>query len=121
MEYSGYNMPYFGQPQYQMQNGNMQTQINPAQQGYSIRPVGSGEEAVGAQVDFMSLGMFMPDFGHGVVYFKKFNPNTRTTELMDFRYAPPEEQPKYATLADLEALRAELTPKKQTRRKDDAE
>lgn len=50
----------------------------------------------------------------------------REVYLMDhdgkyYRYAPPEEQPKYATLADLEALRAELTPKKQTRRKDDAE
>ena len=33
MEYSGYNMPYFGQPQYQMQNGNVQTQMSPAQQG----------------------------------------------------------------------------------------
>lgn len=121
----GYNMngvPYYGQPQYQMQSGNMPGPMAQAPQpGYSVRPVGSREEAVGAQVDFMSPGLFMPDFGHGVIYFKRFNPAKGSTELMDFLYSPPEEQPKYATLADLEALRAELTAKKTQRRKDDAE
>ncbi len=116
------NVPYYGQPQYQMQSGNIPQPMNAVSQpGYSVRPVGSREEAVGAQVDFMSPGAFMPDFGHGVVYFKRFNPNKGSTELFDFRASPPEEQPKYATLDDLDALRAELTAKKPTRRKDDAE
>nr|DAL48069.1 MAG TPA_asm: hypothetical protein [Caudoviricetes sp.] len=116
------NVPYYGQPQYQMQSGNIQQPMNAVSQpGYSVRPVGSREEAVGAQVDFMGPGTLMPDFGHGVIYFKRFNPNKGSTELFDFRVTPPEEQPKYATLADLDALRAELTAKKPARRKDDAE
>lgn len=118
----GYEMPYYGQPQYQPRGMNVNNQqMQPPQLGYSIRPVGSREEAVGAQVDFVSPGIIMPDFSHGIIYFKRFNAEKGSTEFHVFKLATPEPQPQYATLADLEALKAELTTKKTTRRKEDAE
>lgn len=119
----GYEMPYYGQ-QYQPRgmNANMNpTMMQATQSGYSVRPVGSREEAVGAQVDFVSPGMIMPDLSHGIIYFKRFNAEMGSTEFHTFKLATPEPPPQYATLADLEALKAELTAKKAARRKDDAE
>lgn len=118
MAYNMGSVPYYGQPQYQVQGGNAPMQMT-SQPGYSVRPVGSREEAVGAQVDFMSPGTLMPDLGHGVIYFKRFNPNVGSTEIFDFRIAQPEERPQYATMADLEALRAELTTKKPMKKKEE--
>lgn len=118
----GYDFPYYGQPQYQNRGMNVNPQaVQQPQMGFSIRPVGSREEGIGAQVDFMSPGMFMPDLAHGIIYFKRFNAETGSTEFHTFKLSAPEPQPQYATLADLEALKAELTAKKTTRRKEDAE
>ena len=49
----------------------------------------SREEAVAAQIDFMGPGTVMPDLGHGVVYLKKFNSQTGSSDLLEFRYAEP--------------------------------
>lgn len=122
MAYNNMNTSYYpGQYMhqgtvYQPQNQQpMQTQ----QPGYSVRPVASREEAVAAQTEFLGLGTLMPDLAHGVIYLKRFNQSNGTSELFDFRLSEPEKQPQYATLADLEALRNELTQKKATRRKDE--
>lgn len=118
----GYEVPYYGQQQYSPRGMNM---VQPAMQappvGYSVRPVGSREEAVCAQVDFISPGLIMPDLGHGLIYFKRFNPEAGSTEFHAFKLIAPDPPPQYATLADLEALKAELIEKKAARRKDNAE
>lgn len=117
-----YEMPYYGQTQYRTPSMNINPQMmQPTQPGYSVRPVGSREEAVGAQADFMSPGLIMPDLGHGVIYFKRFNSDAGSTEFHEFKLVAPAPPPQYATLADLEALKAELTEKKAQRRKDNAE
>lgn len=108
-QYSGQGIPY----------PIMSQQSQQQQPGYTVRPVASREEAVAAQTEFLGLGTIMPDFAHGVIYFKRFNPNNGTTELYDFRMSEPEKQPRYATVEELEALRAELTAKKSLRRKED--
>lgn len=108
---------------YQQQN---QQPVQMPQLSYTVRPVASREEAVAAQTDFLGLGALMPDLAHGVIYLKRFNQSTGTMELFDFRISEPEKQPQYATLKDLEALRADLealyaenTSKKTSRRKDE--
>ena len=76
-------------------------------QGFNVRPVTSREEAVAAQIDFMGPGTIMPDFGHGVIFYKKFNPNTGSSELLEYALKSSSE-PTYATIEDLAALREEL-------------
>lgn len=74
--------PPAGQPQ-------AQTLVNNQNAGYVCRPVTSREEAVASQVDFLGPGTIMPDFGHGMIYFKRFNPNSGGAEFFDFSVQPP--------------------------------
>ena len=72
-------------------------QPQPMQQqnsGYSCRPVTCREEAVAAQVDFFAAGLVMPDLSHGIIYLKRFNPNTGASDFAEFKYAPPQVQPE---------------------------
>lgn len=83
--YNTVNTPY--QPQ--QQTTPMQAQ-QPAQSGgYICRPVTCREEAVAAQVDYFSAGLVMPDFAHGVIFVKRFNPNTGVSDFGEFKYTPP--------------------------------
>lgn len=68
------------------QNGQ---QTQQAQQCYACRPVTSREEAVAAQIDFMGPGTIMPDLGHGMIYLKRFNPNTGSSDFLPFVLQPP--------------------------------
>lgn len=85
--------------------------------GYACRPVTSREEAVASQVDFLGPGSIMPDFGHGMIYFKRFNPNSGSAEFYDFaiqqapQAAPQPSGPVqqgYDPRGDIEALRGDL-------------
>ena len=83
--YNTVNTPY--QPQ--QRAAPMQAQ-QPAQTGgYLCRPVTCREEAVAAQVDYFSAGIVMPDLAHGVIYLKRFDPNTGASSFLDFKYVPP--------------------------------
>ena len=76
---------------------------------FAVRPVTNREEAVAAQVDFLGPGTLMPDFNHGVIYLKRFNPNTGACDFMAFAQQQCEdktqEQPEYATKADVQEVR----------------
>lgn len=74
--------------------------------GYAVRPVTSREEAVAAQIDFMGPGTVMPDLGHGVIYLKKFNSQTGSSDLLEFRYAEP--APPRDELGELKNVVAQL-------------
>lgn len=102
--------------------------MNPS--GYLCRPVTSREEAVASQVDFLGPGSIMPDFGHGMIYFKRFNPNSGSAEFYAFSLqqqpSAPAQQPAPAAQVydprqdieglrnDVEALRGELDEIKKT-------
>lgn len=68
------------------------------------------------QVDFLGPGTIMPDFGHGMIYFKRFNPNSGGAEFFDFSVQPPPQaQPQVASAApaydpreDIEGLRSDF-------------
>ena len=83
--------------------------------GYVCRPVTSREEAVAVTVDFLGPGTIMPDFGHGMIYFKRFNPNSGGAEFFDFSVQPPPQAQQAAPMAqgydprgDIEALRGDF-------------
>lgn len=114
--------PYY--PQQQQYYGGYQRpmqQLQPTAPGYVCKPVTSREEAVATSTDYFSLGVVMPDLGHGMIYLKRFNQQTGASDFFDFKLFTPEQAApvEYATKADLDALRAELTPKKKRRVTDD--
>lgn len=111
------------QPQFYGSYPRPAQQIQPTAPGYVCKPVTSREEAVATSTDYFSLGVVMPDLGHGMIYLKRFNQQTGSSDFFEFqRYIPEQPSPvEYATKADLDALRAELTPKKKRRIDDDDE
>ncbi len=56
------------------------------QSGFVCRPVTSKLEAEAVQVDFLGPGTIMPDLGHGVIYLKRFNPNTGYSDFLSFSF-----------------------------------
>lgn len=101
-----------GYQQYQQ----LPTGRNDMQVGFSCRPVTSRLEAEAVQVDYVGPGTLMPDLAHGVVYLKRFNRDTGASDFLEFVFRPaqPEpEPPKYATMADLNALWAEVSKLKE--------
>lgn len=94
MSYDTYNY----QPYTRQQSQPMQPMQAPQNSGYTCRPVTCREEAVAAQTDYFSAGLVMPDLSHGVIYLKRFNPNTGSSDFGEFKYCPP--QPEAATGID---------------------
>lgn len=92
------------------------------QTGFIVRPVASYDEAKAIPTDFMGNILIMPDFSHGWVYTKIFNPNTGGSILNVYRQVtipeqgvtPPEQvadvpaAPVYDAKAEIDQLRAEL-------------
>lgn len=92
-----------------------QAPANGQPSGYVCRPVTSREEAVAVTVDFLGPGTIMPDFGHGMIYFKRFNPNSGGAEFFDFSVQPPPQAQQTAPMVqgydprgDIEALRGDF-------------
>ena len=106
-----------GQPYPNMSNQPIGQSQNMGQPGYVCRPVTSREEAVASQVDFLGPGTVMPDFGHGMIYFKRFNPNSGSAEFYSFALQQPTQAPQqqstpatptYDPRVDIEALRGDV-------------
>lgn len=106
-----------------------QTAFNGQMQGgFAVQPVTSREEALAVIADPMSPGVILPDLGHGVIYVKRFNPNTGASDFGEFAFVQTQqaasvETPEYLTRKEFDAalaqLRAELAPK--SRRKEAAD
>lgn len=79
-------------------------------QGLQGRMVASREEALGIPADFMGNPVVMPDLGHGVIYLKKFDPNTGTAPLYEFKLHQPEETKpvEYAKIEDFMGLSSKV-------------
>lgn len=112
----GYNQqPMYGyqqQPQQMYQHSRMDflQSMQPQPTGIQARPVTGREEAVAATV-FPGSPMLFLDRAHGAVYYKSVDPATNAVEFVDFTVAQPVQQtpPQYATLADIEAIRTEIS------------
>ena len=89
---------------------------------FGVQPVTSREEAVAVIADPLSAGVLLPDLAHGVIYVKRFNPNTGASDFGEFAYVQsrpnveaPVENGDYLTRKEFEnaliQLRSELAPK----------
>ena len=137
MNYPPYYTPYqFGsyspsQPRFDQMPANTALPQNSVQaapvaqnQGFYVRPVTSREEAVASQVDFFGPGTIMPDLSHGVIYLKRFNPQSGASDFFAFTVEQPKEEApvQYATKEDVESIRAEIDQLKGKRlKKNDAD
>ena len=117
LAYGGYNpaAPYaprvdatqaFQQPTQPVQQPQNVTTLS----SFVCRPVASKEEAMGVPVDFMGNPMFFPDLAHGVIYMKRFNTNTGSADMFEFRLpelssdsdeAPTAASTEFAPLSDV--------------------
>lgn len=85
------------------------------QQGFTVRPVASREEAMAVQTDFWGAGILLPCLGQGIIFLKRFNPNTGASDLLEFAYTPPQQNTtQYVTLDVFQQLfqRVETLEKK---------
>lgn len=61
-----------------------------SQGGFICCPVTSREEAVAFRVEAFGPAVIMPDLGHGMIYFKRFNDKTATADFSEFQYCTPQ-------------------------------
>lgn len=81
---------------------------------FRVIPVANPEEATAIPTDFSGIPYLMPDFAHGAIYTKTFNPNTGSSVFLTFRLeenlqanAQPVPAP-YDAKAEIDKLTAEL-------------
>ena len=70
------------------QNGQ-QTPPRGQRGGFICCPVTSREEAVATRVEAFGPAILMPDLGHGMIYYKRFNDKTALADFGVFRYVSP--------------------------------
>ena len=109
----GYNpqQTYFSQQQFTAPQQMQPQQMTPA---FACHPVTSREEAVAAQTDYFSAGLVMPDLSHSMVYLKRFNQQTGSSDFFEFRLVTQEQKeesaaPKYVTVEEFEKFQKELS------------
>ena len=96
--YQAYNQPYNPMQTYQApvypQPQQMVPAASQAQQGngFICCPVTSREEAVAYRVEAFGPSVIMPDLGHGMIYFKRFNEKTALADFGEFRYVQQEQE-----------------------------
>lgn len=108
--YAGFNAysPYPPIPQPPVQQPQFAPQPSPAvppqgQPGFVCCPVTSKEEAVAYRVEAFGPAVVMPDLGHGMIYFKRFNNNTALADFAEFQLVP-EAQKQQTQPLDLPAI-----------------
>lgn len=82
---------------------------------FRIIPVANPEEAAAIPTDFSGVPCIIPDFAHGAIYTKTFNPNTGASVFLTFRLeenlqanaSHPASAP-YDAKAEIDKLTAEL-------------
>lgn len=97
--YNPYQQGSYAQPQQTMQ----------PQSSFSCRPVTSREEALAMQTDFLAAGTIMPDLGHGIIYLKRFNPNTGASDFLEFAYRQPHDgATQFVTVEEFNSFKADI-------------
>lgn len=103
----------FVNPNFQQRQEFMPAQQQIAPQpgmGFVCRPVTSRAEAEAIQCEYFGPGTLMPDLAHGMVYLKRFNRNTGTSEMFDFASVPPAAAatPEYVTKETVDEIKQNI-------------
>lgn len=72
--------------------------------GFGVQPVSSREEALAVIADPLAAGVLLPDLGHGVIYVKRFNPQTGISDFAEFVCAQPQPAPDGGGVVTVEML-----------------
>lgn len=95
--------------------------INNIAQQSGVRLVASKAEVVAAQIPFDGNEYYFKDTANGKIYVKAFNPMDGTAPIVTYS-REAEAQIQYATLEDINALKAEIealkAPKKVVKKND---
>lgn len=82
---------------------------------FRVIPVANPEEAAAIPTDFSGVPCIIPDFAHGAIYTKTFNPNTGSSVFLTFRLeensqanAQQSAPAPYDAKAEIDKLTAEL-------------
>jgi len=110
MAYQPYNyQPYYPYQQTTQSSYSQPQQTMQPQASFSCRPVTSREEALAMQTDFLAAGTIMPDLGHGVIYLKRFNPNTGASDFLEFGYRQPNDSAaQFVTMEEFNSFKADV-------------
>ena len=130
MNYPSYNyMPRFGPqtaspafyggvasvPAYAPQSAPAPASVGSAG-GFGVQPGSTREQALAVIADPLAAGVLLPDLAHGVIYMKRFNPQTGTSDFAEFICEQPQAAANSGAVvtvemmnAALDQLRAELT------------
>lgn len=73
-------------------SNGLQTPPRGQRGGFICCPVTSREEAVATRVEAFGPAILMPDLGHGMIYYKRFNDKTALADFSAFKYVPPEQE-----------------------------
>lgn len=113
----GYNPQQTFMPQQNVQQPQMQAPQ--MAQAFACHPVTSREEAVAAQTDYFSAGLIMPDLSKGMIYLKRFNAGTGSSDFFEFRLVQAEEnkEVRYVTVEEFEKFKADFLARKATVKK----
>lgn len=104
-------------PQSSYQQQNINNQIPPN----GVRLVASKAEVIAAQIPFDGSEYYFKDTSNGKLYIKAFNPMDGTAPIVTYS-READTQTQYATIEDINALRAEieaLKPKKAVKKNDE--
>ena len=114
--------PSFQSAQIAPQSAFQQPAVNNPPQQSGVRLVASKAEVVAAQIPFDSNEYYFKDTSNGKIYVKAFNPMDGTAPIVTYS-REAEVQVQYATLEDINALRAEIEALKTKKavKKNDAE
>ena len=108
-------MPMYGQqlqPMYQPQTYQPMQPVQPQQlqeQSLFCRLATNREEVLGVPVDFSGKPMTFLGPNLQTVWVKVFNPNTGSSDVIDFqRGTPVQETPGFVSMADFEAYKQQM-------------
>lgn len=89
----GYQQPMMPQPVQTVPQPVPQPVQPAVNNGYICCPVTSRVEAEAYRVEAFGPAVLMPDIGHGVVYYKKFNQQTGGADFAEFKSVMQEQAP----------------------------
>lgn len=110
----GYNQGYQPQAYPSVPQPQPQPQQIGQQPSFVCCPVTSREEAVAYRVEAFGPAVVMPDLGHGMIYFKRFNEKTALADFGEFRYVQQEQEVEKPAAPDYSAIVSGFTTRLDT-------
>lgn len=90
------------QPNQQLFQTAVQPNPQPSQPAFLCIPVTSRAEAEAQRVEAFGPAFIMPDPGHNVIYYKRFNNNTALADFIEFRAVQNQDEQHTANISQID-------------------